>query len=503
MKNYSKSIYSSNDILGALSESLLEIDTQFKKVQQLKSLLEGNSCREEISPAARGSYAARYKQANRKHTSSLASFPVMPTYKRTASKPDFQDVFQVLPYEVPEADETEYFIEEKETAIKLKALKSKTEEKKLKELEIALEKVNNEILRVGKKQFGSESNLKKQATENLCKSIVHEILFSMLFKKTEARKIELDKEKLKMKRMATEVNTAISETERLKKHISVEMQEHAALYTKASIKEEEINKNIQKINADTRIIQQSKHHSTIKLKENQIKAKESQCLERLKALNKRKNDLEIREQRLESREKSLDLQRTPGKVPTKDENSLREKKLQSKEQSLQAIEESIAAEEQEIEYKRKEVMEKWEKMISKVDDINKQEHKTSFTNQELEEKYKEFHGRRNENERKLSTQEVSLSNQEVFLLKKMKKLEEKAMSLVEKEEHLNVQEHFLSEQKKTPKKPLVENYLSSEDEDFTAKFIERQNLRKVELDKISKEKQALSVTLTGFLSDLN
>ena len=150
-------------------------------------------------------------------------------------------------------------------------------------------------------------------------------------------------------------------------------------------------------------------------------------------------------------------------------------------------------------------------MISKVDDINKQEHKTSFTNQELEDKYKEFNAYKKEIEQKISIQEASLDNQESVLLKKIKKLEEKSILLIKREEKLNSEEIFISEKytnsHKYPvnKETIEHNYETngSQDEEFTARFIERQNLRKKELELISKEKEALSNTLSGFLSELN
>ena len=59
-----------------------------------------------------------------------------------------------------------------------------------------------------------------------------------------------------------------------------------------------------------------------------------------------------------------------------------------------------------------------------MDDVNKQEHKSSFTNQDLEDKYKDFYIYKKETERKLANHESSLVNQEISLLKKITKLEE-------------------------------------------------------------------------------
>ena len=144
-----------------------------------------------------------------------------------------------------------------------------------------------------------------------------------------------------------------------------------------------------------------------------------------------------------------------------------------------------------------------------MDDVNKQEHKSSFTNQDLEDKYKDFYIYKKETERKLANHESSLVNQEISLLKKITKLEEQLAVFYEKEEKVKNKIETLVNEKTVNEKPpqtenLEENYVSEDqNEEFAAKFIERQNLRKKELELISKEKQALSKTLSGIFSELN
>ena len=508
MKTHSKLTYSASDILEALTESLSEIDTQFKKVKQLKSLLEGSSRKLTSPHKFQGSYAEKYKKTDRKHTSSMSTLPLATVngLKRTVSKPDLSEHLKVGTYLIPETEETEYFIEEREKSIKSKAQSTKAEENKIKSIENELYSLEISVENSEKVINTNERKLKKQISESFCRGLVHELILRVQSKITSQKTAKISKEKLLVKSRATEVNNSIAEIARIKKSIEMEFNEHEVNTRKFVEKEAEIDSVIQRISSDSRIIQQSKHESTIRVKEEQLRVKESSCIERLKAINKRKGELEVREQKLEVRERISEAQRTSSKSPTKDENSVREKKLNSKEKALKELEENIQIEEQEVENKRKEVMDKWEKMISKLDDINKQEHKSSFTNQELDEKYKEFNVFNSEIERKLAKQQASLENQEAILLKKIKSLEEKSMLLVEREEKLKVEEHFLSEQAKSQKKPLkTEVYLSSEshDEEFATKFLERQTQRKKELEQISKEKEALSSTLSGFLSELN
>ena len=360
MKRTSKSIHTSNDILEALSESLFEINTQFNKVQQLKCLLEDNNRKHTPPLRSQGSYAAKYKETTNKHTKSMKSLPdaLFQFARRTPSKPELNEKSQIYNYQVLEEEETEYFIKGKEKEIKIKAEKSRTEERKLKELEHELSIESKNLENIEKTVNKKKKILEKQIIACISKNILYDIILNIQSQGTEKKKNNLIMHKAKMKNKMIEINASLLEIERLKANIEQEVTEYHENLEKLNSREAEIDNYIQKIHIDSKTLQKSKQDPTLKVKEDQIKIKENACIDRLKVLNQKKSELEIKEQKLELREKNSEMLKSTPKIMIKDEASAREKKLMNKEKYLKELEEKLIIEEQDIENKRKEAMEK-------------------------------------------------------------------------------------------------------------------------------------------------
>lgn len=508
MKNNEKGIYDTGKIVEILSESLAEIDNQFKKVQQLKKLFE-NAPRDRTPPSKpQLSYAARYKKPEKKPTNSLSYFPdqILSNLKRSLSKPSLQESTKdTYNFEKNEtADENLKFADMKEKEVRSKVESAKVKENKILEIEKSIKRKNISLKTLEESTTFTKKNLESQIKNNLCRNIVYDIILCIENQGIQKKINALMSNKPKVTEKLIKMNSIIQEITKTKSILQLESKEYIKNSKKIHQKDEELTKLTQKISKNTKTIQNSKHNQPLKLKDDELKLKEQECLQKLKQLNQKKCEIELKHQK---NEKPAQIKKSSSTSCIKN-LSIKDQNILNKEKALNELEAKIIQEEQEIELKKNKIIEKWEKMIVKVDDINKKEHKTSYTNQELEDKYKEFNIYKKDIEMKFDTQQAALDNQDCILNKKIKNLQEKFYFLQRKELDLEQNKELTNKNnvilQSTPVEDLQEHLEpESTDEDFVSKFIERQNLRKKELELISKEKQALSSTLTGFFSELN
>lgn len=459
MKRTSQSIHS-NELLEALTESILEIDSQYQKVQQLKRLLIAQN-----KPAVSqipNSYAAKYLVTHKKNTMSMKNLP-------EPSSPLLKSASKECLIE-KKIEKDELFIHTKEQEIRFKAEKAKLDEKLLRELESKVKSLESDLAVIEKQKIYDSKQFNSQISQEFCRNIIHETILKAVLLSASKKSAQILSQKSFLKDLYNNQEALISEIRQLRSDFFQEWQDYEKLRKKLEEKDQSINLTLSKLLSDSKSLNDSKQNLTLKQREEQLKSKETAALNKLKALNQQKELLDNKSQKLTN----------PPKTSSKSPNpSIRESKLSAKELQLQETEASLALEEVEVEEKRKKLMGKWEKMISKVDDANKQEHKISFNQQELDEKCKEFLAYKKECEHKLSTQETLLLNQESNFLRKLGKLEEGIDDL---------QRDSLEE---------------SLEDTFSKQFIERQQLRKKEMEDLSNKKKQITLTISSFLSELN
>ena len=356
MKIHSKSIPKSTEILEALSESLSEIDSHFKKVELLKSMLEQSSSN--YTPQYQNSYAAKYKKRETGHTTSLKTLPeVIKDHRKTSSKPNSK----ILPFKtftISEDEETEYLIQEKLSEIETKSEKSKNLEKEIIFKEKKLNNDTKDLETLEKTKKNKKKWLERQIAAEFCKNILYDIIVCINRGKIERKNEVLQEKKTQNKEKMMSLHNSIQELEKLKINLRTECKEYNKNILKLQEKETEIDKLIEKLSKNAKTLQNCKRESTLKVKEDQIRLKENSCLERLKLLNQKKTELEYKEQKLELREKQFISQKSLNKPNLADESPARQKKLLNKENALKEQEDKLVIEEQEVEEKRKDVMQK-------------------------------------------------------------------------------------------------------------------------------------------------
>lgn len=458
MKRTSQSIHS-NEILEALAESILEIDSQYQKVQKLKKLLIAQN-KPSVSPVP-NSYASRYKLSHKKNTMSMRNLPEPSSLlPKSASK-------ECLIEKKPGKDEL--FIYSKEQEIRSKAEKAKLDEKMLNSLEIKARSLESDLKAVESQSTTDSTHLNKQISTEICRNIIFDIVFKAISSSISKKSAQLYSQKSILSSMYLKQSNLTAEIQLLLSNLSQEWQDFEKSKKILQEKEENINQALSKLINDSKSLQESKQNLTLRQREEQLRAKEIVALNKIKTLNQQKTLLDNKAQKLSISQKS----------PLRSTNSsVRESKLAAKESQLQETEANLAVEELEVEEKRKKMMGKWEKMIGKVDDANKQKNKICVNQQGIEEKYKEFLSYKKECESKLSTQETLLANQEINLLRKISKLEGAD----------DLQRDSLEE---------------STEDTFSKQFIERQKMRKKELEDLSNKKKQITMTISSYLSELN